>query len=418
MPDMHLRTLSPDDSDAVIALDRLAFPFDDEGVDPGAELSVFEWDRTRGVFWGEKDQELAGQYTTYSLTLPVPGGKVATGGLSWVGVHPHHRRRGVLRAMMADHLALVRERGEAISVLTASEAAIYGRFGYGVASLHLRSTVRRGSELRDVPGWEAVDIRIERADAGRHTDLVNDCYELAAANRPGMVARPTPGQRRHRLWDPAQFRDGGERLLIMIAGDGTTSAGGVSGYALFRRRMGSSRAGMAAGQATIREIVARDPATARALWGRLLDLDLTTTVQTDDRPSDDPLHHLLVDRRAAESVEVDGIWIRLVDLPAALAARRYAAALDVVFAVRDRSLPENDGTWRLTGGPENAACEPGQGGPAFEIDVRELGSAYLGSITLDALASAGLVTINDHEAFAAASRAFSWPVAAYCGWRF
>lgn len=414
MPSMQLRTLTPEDGDALIALDRLAFPFDDEGLDPAHELSVFEWERTRGVFL---DGELAGQFTTYTLELPVPGGRVPCGGLSWVGVHPQYRRRGVLRAMITDHLADVRAHGEPVAGLTASEATIYGRFGFGVASLALRSTVRRGSELRDVPGWESVGIRVESADADRHTDLVNDCFAAAARDRPAMVARPTPAQRRLRLWDPQVFRQGGERLRIMIAtgGDGEEP---VRGYALFRRKIVDTRNGGVAGELNVREFVARDPAAARALWGRLLDQDLTAVVHPDDRPLDDPLFHLLVDRRAAESVPVDGLWVRLVDLPAALAGRRYAAGVDVVFAVRDALMPENAGTWRLQAGPDGAVCERSSGEPAFELDTRELGSAYLGSITLDALAAAGLVRVLEPQQFAAASRAFSWPVAAFCGWRF
>lgn len=412
---MQLRTLSPEDGDALITLDRLAFPFDDEGLDPSPELSVMEWDRTRGVFL---DGELAGQFTTYTLELPVPGGRVPCGGLSWVGVHPQYRRRGVLRAMITDHLGDVRARGEVVAGLTASEATIYGRFGFGMASLALRGSVRRGSALRDVPGWESVGIRIETADADRHTDLVNDCFAAAGRDRPGMVARPTPAQRRMRLWDPQTFRQGGERLRIMIATGSGAGEEPVRGYALFRRKIVDTRNGGVAGELRVREFVARDPAAARALWGRLLDQDLTAVVHPDDRPLDDPLYHLLVDRRAVESVPVDGLWVRLVDLPAALAGRRYAAPVDVVFAVRDELLPENAGTYRLSGGPDHASCERSDAAPAFELDTRELGSAYLGSITLDALASAGLVRVGDPQQFAAASRAFSWPVAAFCGWRF
>jgi predicted acetyltransferase len=416
MPGMQLRTLSPEDGSALIALDRFAFPFDDEGLDDAQELSIFEWDRTRGVFL---DDALAGQYTTYSLELPVPGGRVKCGGLSWVGVHPQYRRRGVLRAMITDHLTDVRDRGEPVAGLTASEATIYGRFGFGVASLGLRSTVKRGSALRHVPGWESVGIRIETLDPARHLDLITGCFEAAARDRPGMVARPTPAQRRHRLWDPPQFRAGGERLRIMIATSGDPDdEDPVRGYALFRRKIVDTRNGGSAGEVNVREFVARDPAATRALWGRLLDQDLTAVVHPDDRPLDDPLFHLLVDRRAAESVAVDGLWLRLVDLPAALAGRRYAAPVDVVFAVRDELFGDNQGTWRLRGDLEHATCERSDGQPAFELDTRELAGAFLGSITLDELASSGLVRVLEPGPFGAASRAFSWPVAAWLPWRF
>ena len=108
----------------------------------------------------------------------------------------------------------------------------------------------------------------------------------------------------------------------------------------------------------------------------------------------------------------------MVNLPVALAARRYSGELDVVLEVRDELCPWNAGRWRLNAGPDHAECAPSTDPAAFALDVRELGAAYLGSVSLTALAAAGLVTVSDPDALAAAARAFSWPVAAYCGWTF
>jgi predicted acetyltransferase len=168
----------------------------------------------------------------------------------------------------------------------------------------------------------------------------------------------------------------------------------------------------------VRELVARDPAAAHALWSRLLDLDLMSTVELGDRPLDDPLLSMLADPRSAKPVVVDGIWVRLVDLPTALAARRYSGDVDVVLEVTDALCPWNAGRWRVTGGPDGAACERTADDADLRLDVRELGAAYLGSETLSHLAAAGLLTAADGDALLRASAAFSWPVKAYTPWQF
>jgi predicted acetyltransferase len=355
--------------------------------------------------------------STFTLRLPVPGGEIDAGGLTWVGVHPQYRRRGVLSAMIRDHLAQVRERGEPVSALHASEATIYGRFGDGTAGRHLMMELGRGAALRDVPGSDRVSVRFERADVSRHADVVGDCFEAARAGIPGFVSRNTPEKRRRVLDDQLFTRRRGAvetlRLLVAESDDG----GPARGYAIFRRKHnweGASPAGVV----QVRELVARDPAAAHALWSRLLDLDLMSTVELSDRPLDDPLLSMLVDPRSAKPVVVDGIWVRLVDLPTALAARRYSRDVDVVLEVNDALCPWTAGRWRVTGGPDAAACEPTSDDADVRLDVRELGAAYLGSETLTHLAASGLVTAADGDALLRASAAFSWPVKAYTPWQF
>lgn len=418
-PAPRIARLGPDDFADLLELDRWAFPAV-PGPDAEHDQTVFdrmEWDRTTGAYLPGAGgaEELAGISSVYSLNVPVPGGAVSGAGLTWVGVHPLHRRRGALTALIGDHLRAVRERGEPISVLTASEATIYGRFGYGIGAHYVTADLPRGSALRPVAGAEDVRFRLERVDVDRHADLVGDCYEAARRHRPGMVSRNTRAHRRGQVSDSPLIRGGGENLRILIAE--ADDDGPARGYALFRRTDTGGN-GRPSGEVRIRELVARDPAATQALWSRLLDLDLTTTVVLDKRPVDDPLFQLLVDPRAGRVQRGDQLWVRLVDLPAALAARRYSADLDVVIQVRDDLCPGNAGRWRLTGGPDRAACVPTTDAPAFALDVRELGAAYLGSVSLTALADAGLLTGTDPQAVAAAAHAFTWPVAAHCGWTF
>lgn len=413
----RIARLGREDADAVLDIDQWAFAFDPQSLDPEPVLAEIEWDRTCGAYVSDGDhgEALAGIYSVFSLSLPVPGGDLPCAGLTWVGVHPQYRRRGVLTAMIDDHLAKARERGEPVSALHASEATIYGRFGYGVAGRHLGMTITRGAALRDVPGSADVRIRIERADVDRHVDVVGDCYEATRRERPGMVSRDAVGLRRGVLMDQAQHRGGAEPLRIIVAE--SADGGPARGYALFSRKRHWTGP-VPDGVVRVREFVARDPAAAHALWSRILDLDLMTRVELDERPTDDPLLFLLEDARSAQPTLTDGIWVRLVDLPAALGGRSYAGDVDVVLDVSDVRCPWNAGRWRLTGGPGGATCEPSHDGPDLTLDVRELSAAYLGSNSLTAMASAGLVQARDPQVLGRAAAAFGWPVSAYCGWGF
>ena len=401
------------DREALIELDQWAFGFDLEGVEFDPILATMEWDRIFGAYLPDPDR-LAGINATYTLDLPVPGGVVPCAGLTWVGVHPADRRRGVLTEMMSHHLAEVRRRGEPVSALHAAEPAIYGRYGYGLTGHHLELVLARGAQLHDVDGWDAVPLRLERADAERHADLVSACYQAARLDRPGMVSRNAAAIG-HAFADQIWMRRDAETLRILIAGGG--DAGLARGYVLFRRK-GSWTDGIPDGEVQVREFVARDAAAARAMWGRLVDLDLMGSLRTDARPTDDPLLSLLVDVRAAKPRLVDGLWLRVVDLPGLMSARRYVTDLEIVLDVRDDLLTDNAGRWRLKAGPDGAACERTDLAADLELDIRHLGAAYLGSRTLQALASAGLVAELREGAVAEASRALSWPVAAYCGWQF
>lgn len=411
-PAPHVRPLSEADAEAVFDLDLWAFGFDPQYADYEAARAFLEWDRVGGVYLGDR---LGGIHAVLSLEMPVPGGaSVRAGGLTWVGVHPQMRRLGLLSAMMRFHLDAVRDAGEAVSILYAAEPAIYGRFGYGLATQDVKLTVGRGAALRDVPGAENVSVSFETADIARHKDLVVDVFDRARAARPGWAGRPDSALHDSIFGQPAPHLRQSEPQRLLIARDAT---GDVRGYAFFVRKLDWPDTGPN-GTTKVREFVALDPPTARALWGRLFDLDLQAKVEIRRRPTDDALLHLLVDTRTVAPTLMDGLWLRVIDLPAALAARRYSAELDVVLEVTDALLPGNAGRWRVTGGPDKACCEPTADEPDLALDVRELGTAYLGGTSLTALHAAGLVTEHRAGAVDAAAAAFVWPVAPFCGWGF
>lgn len=393
----------------VVRLDTWAFPTGTSEETLAAMPSPLTWSRVRGV--ETDDGELAAMHASYPFaTFPVPGARVPVAGLTWVGVHPGHRRRGLLRAMIADHLARSLGRGEPVSALFAAEPGIYGRFGYGRAADDLRLTVPRGAALRDVPGAGDVRVRVERFDRTRHADAVLALH--ATVDRPGWATRESPELRAVFGQDPEAFRDGAEPLRVALA----ERDGRLVGSALFRRKDDWRPEGPR-GTVRVREVVTTDPAAARAVWGVLLDLDLMGTVEAWV-PVDDPLVHLLVDVRAALPRVADNLWVRLLDVPAALAARRYAAPVDVVLGVHDTLLPANAGRWRLTGDATGAAVAATDDDADLELDVRELGAAYLGGTSLASLAGAGLVTERTSGALAPAAAAFGWHVPPGCGWVF
>ncbi|QCB94057.1 GNAT family N-acetyltransferase [Cellulomonas shaoxiangyii] len=399
--------------DEFVAVDRLAFVVPaDPAVDDVVPFAVPD---DRMVAVEAPDGEFAAVHGSFPFRLPVPGGAVPCAGLTWVGVRPDHRRRGLLRAMVRAHLDRALERGEVVSALFASEPVIYGRFGYGCAADNLRMTLPRGAALRAVPGSADLVVRLEAADETRHGALVHDLHERVAAARPGWATRTTPALRVRALADPPPWRDGAEPLLVATVTDAT---GAVRGAATFARKAAWEPTGPAF-VVRVRQLLALDAAATHRLWSFLLDLDLTATVETPMLPVDDPLTHLLVDPRPARTRLEDNVWVRVLDLPVALAARRYAAPVDVVLDVRDALLPANAGRWRLVAGASGAAEVTRTGAePDVTLDVRELGALYLGGRSLAAQAAAGLVQVRGGADVAAVAAAFAWPVAPVCSWIF
>ena len=408
--------MAHDQADDLLALDQWAFAVDIEGHQPEIVVDGLDWTRTYGAWLSgpHHEERLAGIYSSYPLRCPVPGGEVPAAGLTWVGVHPRDRRRGVLTAMMAHHLDDVRRRGEPVSLLTAAEPAIYGRFGYGIATEEVVLGLARGAALRDVPGSSELVVDLVHADVDRHVDELAACYAEAGAGRPGWVSRDHPGNQRLSFYDPPRHRHGGESLRVITArGPG----GHLRGYALFRRRR-SWKDGAPDGTVEVRELIALDGAASHALWTRLLDLDLMARVESPGLPLDDPLLLHLVDMRVTTPRHTDGIWSRIVDVPGALAARRYAGPVDVVLDVTDSRYADNAGRWLLRADRDGASCARTDRPADVGLDVRELGRLFLGGTSLAALVRAGLAAATDDKVLRDASIAFSWPVAPYCPWDF
>ncbi|WP_411142500.1 GNAT family N-acetyltransferase [Streptomyces sp. x-80] len=394
----ELRQLRPAEWDMWYGKLELAFGGPGE---PPEERDIWrdltETERSLGVWDGA---DCVGTAGAFSFGLTVPGGaEVPAAGVTMVSVQPTHRRRGVLRSMMRHQLADVRERGEALAVLTASEPAIYGRFGYGAATQDMRVTV---DTLRlappELPGVDGVRLRlVDPADGLAECERV---YARLVPARPGMLAR-RPGWERLATLDPKSERNGAGELQCVLA----EVDGEVRGYARYAVKPEWDHSGPC-GTVQVRHVEALDPVVYAALWRYLFGIDLTSSVTVPNRPVDDPLLHLVADMRRCRIGIRESLFVRLVDVGEALAARTYQTPVDVVLDVTDPFCPWNEGRWRLTGDEKGAVCSRTTDAADLALSVRELGSVYLGGFSLVALAAAGRVRELRPGAPTAASVAF------------
>ncbi|MFE9442778.1 GNAT family N-acetyltransferase [Streptomyces sp. NPDC006602] len=344
--------------------------------------SLTETDRSLGVWDGDVCVGTAG---AFSFRLTVPGGaSVPAAGVTMVSVAATHRRRGVLRSMMRRQLDDVREWGEPLAVLTASEPEIYGRFGYGAATHCVNIEVDTTRVRLSVPPGTD-DVRLRYAAPADVLDACEAVYARKVPGRPGMVARQ-PGWERVGVLDPESGRGGASPLQCVVAERG----GEVVGYARFRIRPEWETAGPKS-VVVLRDTEALDAAAHAALWRFLFGIDLTSTLTALGRPSDEPWLSMVSDIRRCGLRVRDSLYVRLVDVGAALEARTYQAPVDVVFDVEDAFCPWNAGRWRLTGDAKGASCARTTDAADLALSVRELGAAYLGGVSLASLGAAGRV---------------------------
>ncbi len=322
---------------------------------------------------------IVGGAGAYELELTVPGARVPTAGVTVVGVLPTHRRRGVLSELMRAQLDDVHARGEPLAALWASEGAIYGRFGYGLASLCGDLEIPRvhGAFARPV-AWNGEARLVPLDDA---LGPVSEVYERVAAETPGMFARSQEWWGARVLADPEWRRfGGGEKACAVLEADD-----GPEAYALYRVNY-AFQDGFSTGVTLVLEAMGVSPAATAAVWRYLLDIDWMERVQASLLPVDHPVRLLLADPGQMRFRIGDALWLRLVDVEAALAARAYAEDDAVVVEVRDDFCPWNQGRYRL--GPGAGRTEVAAD---LRLDVAALGSVYLGGFTFADLLRAGLV---------------------------
>jgi predicted acetyltransferase len=384
-------------------------------------IAVLTGERVVGVFERER---LVGGGTVLARELTLPGtGPSPVAAVSFVGVRPEARGRGALTTLMRtqlDRLHAAGHRsgtgddtepepgGEPIAALWASMAPLYGRFGYGLASRHGALTVPGRAAFRDgAPTGGAVEWLDEAAAA----EPMRAVHRGTLPSRVGWISRPEATWR-SRLADDERDREGATAYRFVV--HRPCGGGAPDGYAVFRFKPDWAVAGPDF-DLVVRELVAATPEAHAGLWRALLDLDMVGRVRYGNVALDDPILLLLADARAKLTDVADALWIRLVDVDRALAARRYAAPVDLVLEVTDRFCPWNAGRWRLrVAGDGTAEVARTEAGADLACDTTDLASAYLGGIRLAALAAAGRVRELRPGAVRAASLAMAGEAEPYC----
>lgn len=400
MSDFAIRTLTTDEHRASSALFRgtvhIRIPDDTD------------WERSRHAYQegralGAFDPELIGVTRSFDTGLTVPGGaKLPAAGVTAVGVRADRTRRGVMRALLTTQLEDFAARGVTFASLLASEAVIYPRFGYGLATrCRTYSVDRHRARLRDTAPASG-EITLYDLDAT--LEKLPEIYAGLELGRPGTMGRPRP------LWGgyAASYRRQTEAIRTIVH----RGPDGIDGYATFHADDPGHR-----GRRTlhVNDMFWTTPDAFAGLWRFLLGIDLVDVIKAEERPLDEPIEHILADHRLANNDEVgDEHWLRLVDVPTALSAREYGRGEPVVIEVTDPVLPANSGHYRVSEEGVTRTDEPA----ALRFDADTLAMVYLGTWRPSALATAGRIEVRDPAAPAAADLLFATREQAWSGTHF
>jgi predicted acetyltransferase len=386
-------------------IEALAVIFHYFGIKPKEE-DADRWTRTLEtprMHAARENGAIVGGAGAFTFELTVPGGTVRAAGITVVGVLPTHRRRGILSAMMRAQLDDVRRRGEPVAYLWASEETIYGRFGYGIASLCGEIELPRHATAFARPVESGAQTRMLGEEEA--LEPFSRIYDRVRLESPGMFSRTQDWWKVRRLADPESRRQGGgvlNRILLTIDGR-------PEGYALYRMHQ-SMEGGASTGFLNVIEAVGATPGATAAIWRFLLDVDWIARVKAFQLPVDHPLFFLLARPRAMRFRVNDALWVRLVDVQAALAARTLGAGDPVVFEVVDPFCPWNEGRHRVGGG----RVERTNDAPDIALDVNGLGSVYLGGFSFAQLAASGRVQELRRDAIKRADALFPRGRAPWC----
>jgi predicted acetyltransferase len=337
------------------------------------------------------DGRPVGTTASFGFELTIPGGVLPAAGVTWVAVQPSHRRLGILRQFMQKQLDDVHERGEPLAILWASQAPIYGRFGYGIATVNTTIDAQTdGVAFRDDPGRSG-QVRLVGFDEA--LESFPPVYDRVRRETPGMFARTHDWWTQYKLADPEHWRDGaGPKFYASLELEGA-----IEGYALYRIKS-NWQDGLPNGEVRLLDAVATSPEATRELWRFLFGIDLVTKIEKEYFDPASPLFLMLEDPRRLRLRHSDGIWLRLVDVEEALRARSYHGDDSVVIEVRDEQMPWNEGRWRV-GAEVERTDDPAD----LALDVRDLASAYLGAFDFLRLSDAARVTELTPDALERAS---------------
>lgn len=343
------------------------------------------WDLSRTWIAFDSDTQ-CGTTRTFPSTLRLPGlASLPVSCLTQVTVLPTHTRRGHLARLMRAQLEAAVEAGEAASVLVAAEWPIYGRFGYGPYGEWVQWEV-------DVPHAEVLGMAVGSCEIVEPADLDVAAEAVLArqqADTSGCIERPRDLRLRASGVDPSPLDDTEKSRVWVVHRD---DAGQPDGFAVYDVK--DHWEGMRP-QSTVKvqDMAFVDAVAERELWRYLLDLDLVTKVTWSGAPTSGVRHILANGRAARQTQRWDHIWARILDVPACLTARAYAAADGLVIEVVDPFMGRG-GRFALDVDPDGSSCEPTTASASLTLPVAALGAAWMGGTDLRRLAAAG--TIDEH----------------------
>ena len=384
---VEIRTISDDEFDIWVRTEAWGFGHHAPDELVRVARSGAEMDRTFGAFDVE---EMVGTTTTRTSAMTVPGGFAKLGFVDDVAVLPTHRRRGIMTLMMRAQLDQMRERGEPLAALSASESLIYERFGYGIATWYHRWKIDRRHTAMKIPPSGGGHLRFIPADTAR--EEWPKLHARVRESRVGMVHYDA-AYWESVLWDAEHQRQGATEFfhVAYIRGD---RIAGLCTYRVHERAI------------IVPYLLGEDAEVEAELWQYCFGIDLILEIQAWPRPTDDPLPWRLEDPRRLERSLIDHMWLRLVDVKDALSARGYDEPGNLTFGVRDEFCPWNDGVYLLEAGVDGVECMRVESSPQIELGVSDLGAAYLGGVSFSDLARAGRVKEHAPGALASADRVF------------
>jgi predicted acetyltransferase len=344
---------------------------------------VFESDR---IFVATEGDEIVGCGGSFTFTMTVPGAELPTAGLTIVGVLPTHRRRGILTSLMRFQMDDAKNHDESMSILWASEEVIYQRFGYGLASESMRVQINGAhGAFRNDPGPSG-KLRLLNEEEALKT--FPDVYEQVRRVTPGMVTRHEDWWKYHRLFDPKAGREGASPYYKLV----WENAGEARGYAIYRIREGwDELTGLPQNKVSVHEVVSCDPDAHRELWRYLFAMDLAESVTAYFMAPDDPLPQMVLKPRYLKRRTADATWLRVIDVKGALEGRLYGADDSLCISLTDSFIEHNQGPWTISVVDGKGDVSHGGAAPDLEMDIGDLGAAYLGGTSFNQLARAGRV---------------------------
>jgi predicted acetyltransferase len=407
---LSVRSITPDELVAWIDVMNVAF-HSNRSPEAGAafrrELRADDYSRNLAAFDGAR---LVGTYESFHAELTLPGGDcLPTNAVTAVSVLPTHHRRGALTRMMTRDLQLARERGEAASILIAAEYPIYARFGFGPATDHAAYTL--DALAAEFTPTASVSGSVELVEPQQMREVAPSLFERFRRRHPGQI------DRRPFTWDtrlglrPSPWRSKEQHTRCAVY---SSSAGEPEGYLMYDVH-GEWTHHVPDGRLEVEELVTLSDAAYAGLWRYMAEIDLVTQISAEMRRVDEPLAWMLTNPRRAlrQTNRADFLWVRPMDTPRLLEARRYAADERLVFELDD-PLGLAGGRFVVEGGPEGGRCQGTDASADVRLGMPALSALSLGGVSAHLLHAAGRLDAHSPDAIERTERLFRWPIAPWC----